>query len=157
MKTRKKAGTPHPNSLKNLEKGMAKAGQPSLNPTGRPKGAKNRSTVIKYYLEAVGDFENPITQKVESMPVEHAMALSMVKEVINNGNVSAYNTLNDNAYGKLTDKLETKKDISEITDEELAKELINRMMKNHGWTIERAIKGVAKRFPDINLEQLTDD
>lgn len=82
-------------------------GDPSPNPNGRPKGSLNRSTILRKYLSAFMKGKNPITGEEENLTVEDRMALSMIGQVIFKGNVQAYNSVNDNVYGKLTEKLES--------------------------------------------------
>jgi len=86
---------------------------------GRPAGAKSRSTVVKKWLEVLIDFKNPTTKQTEKMTVEDAMALSMISQVITKGNVAAYNSLKDELYGKLKEKVEQSYDLSNLTDDEL--------------------------------------
>jgi hypothetical protein len=102
----------HPNSRKNLEKGMAKAGEPSLNPEGRPEGSKNRATIVKKWVEVEGDFKNPISKAAERMTVEDAMVLAMIGAVLTKQNVQAYNAIKDEIYGKLTDSFKHEGDLN---------------------------------------------
>ena len=48
-------------TLKPFEKGE------SGNPNGRPKGAKNRSTIAKYWLEVNQNLKNPLTGESETI------------------------------------------------------------------------------------------
>lgn len=78
----------------------------SGNPQGMEVGTKQRSTIVKKWTEIQGEFQNPITKQAEKMTVEDAMALSMIDQVITKGNVQAYNSIQDEIYGKLADKLD---------------------------------------------------
>ena len=89
--------------LKNLH--PQKAGEPSHNPNGRPKGSRNRSTVLREFMEATLKTKNPITGKDEYLTVEQRMALSMIAQVLNKGNVQAWNSIKDDVYGKLKDRV----------------------------------------------------
>lgn len=82
---------PIPNS-KPFKKGQ------SGNPNGRPKGRKNRSTVIRHWLEAIDKGRNPISGDTEKMSVEDRMTLAMIAKALK-GDTSAYKALMDSAYG----------------------------------------------------------
>ncbi len=70
----------------------------SGNPKGRPKGSRNRSTIVKEWLEAKatdGEAGQVVDQLVRSLIVKAS-----------SGDVSAFKELMDSAYGKNTDKQE---------------------------------------------------
>jgi hypothetical protein len=50
--------------------------QPEKN--GRPKGAKNRSTIAKYWLEVNQKLKNPLTGAEETMSQEDLMTLALI-------------------------------------------------------------------------------
>ena len=81
-----------------------KPGQ-SGNPKGRPKGAKNRSTVIKRWLEAIDKGKNPMTGEVEEMSVEDKMTLALIGKALK-GDTQAYKALMDIAYGQPKQEIE---------------------------------------------------
>ena len=83
------------NPLDNLK--PFKKGQ-SGNPKGRPVGAKSRSTIAKRWLETEEKLKNPITGTQESLSQEDIITLSLVKKA-RSGDVSAYKSLMDSAYG----------------------------------------------------------
>jgi len=70
----------------------------SGNPNGRPKGAKNRSTIAKYWLEVNQKLKNPLTNQEETMSQEDLMTLALIKKA-REGDVSAYKALMDSGYG----------------------------------------------------------
>jgi hypothetical protein len=74
-----------------------KKGQ-SGNPAGKPKGTLNRSTIIKRWLEAAEDVQNPITGKNERLTQADIMTLALIKEA-RKGNVNAYKELMDSMFG----------------------------------------------------------
>jgi hypothetical protein len=82
-----------------------KKGQ-SGNPNGRPKGVRNRSTVLKEFLEVVSNYTNPLTNKTEKLTVEEQMALSMIASVRDKHNVTAWKEILDAVYGKQKEVLE---------------------------------------------------
>lgn len=74
--------------------------------TGRPKGSRNRSTIAREFLETVMKARNPISGKDENLTIEQRMTLSIIGQVLSKGNVQAYNSILDNAYGKQKETLE---------------------------------------------------
>ena len=66
---------------------------------GRPKGSKNRSTVIKQVLETIFNGADPLTGKEWQDTYESVISRSIVKKALD-GDVSAYNAIMDSAYGK---------------------------------------------------------
>lgn len=96
----------NPNTLANIQKKSWKKGQ-SGNPKGRPKGSKDRATIVKKWLTAEVDIENPLTGKDQKISVEDAMVLAMAQAAIEDKNVAAYNSLKDELYGKLKDSHES--------------------------------------------------
>ena len=86
-------------NLKPFEKGQ------SGNPTGRPKGSKNRSTIIREMLDMMvqvkDDEGNDVWQSNE-----YRMVQAMVNKAIEKGDVAAFNALYDNLYGKLKDTVD---------------------------------------------------
>lgn len=70
----------------------------SGNPNGRPKGAKNRSTIARKWLEVNQSLKNPLTGENETMSQEDLMTLALIKKA-REGDVSAYKALMDSGYG----------------------------------------------------------
>ena len=75
-----------------------KKGQ-SGNPTGRPVGTKNRSTIANKWLSTTEKFKNPITGEYEQLTQEDIGTLALVKKM-RAGDVRAYTALMDSAFGK---------------------------------------------------------
>lgn len=88
----------------NLKPKPFKKGQ-SGNPNGRPKGSRNRSTILKEILETLSDFQNPLSKSKEKMEVEKAIDLAIIGKALK-GDVNAYKEIKDTVYGKNTDKSE---------------------------------------------------
>ena len=86
-------------TLKPFEKGE------SGNPNGRPKGAKNRSTIAKYWLEVNQNLKNPLTGESETMSQEDLMTLALIKKA-REGDVAAYKALMDSGYGAPLQQIE---------------------------------------------------
>ena len=68
------------------------------NPNGRPKGAKNRSTIARQWLEVNQTLKNPLTGEQETMSQEDLMTLALIKKA-REGDVTAYKALMDSGYG----------------------------------------------------------
>jgi hypothetical protein len=79
----------------------------SGNPNGRPKGAKNRSTIAKKWLEVEQDLKNPLTSETERMSQEDLMTLALIKRA-REGDVNAYKALMDSGYGAPLQQIEQK-------------------------------------------------
>jgi hypothetical protein len=77
----------------------------SGNPNGRPKGAKNRSTIAKYWLEVNQNLKNPITGEQENMSQEDLITLAIIKKA-RDGDVNAYKALMDSGYGAPLQQIE---------------------------------------------------
>ena len=81
-----------------------KKGQ-SGNPAGRPKGSKNRSTIIKEILSLMVQVKDDNGDEVWQSN-EYRMVQAMVNKAIEKGDVAAFNALYDNLYGKLKDTVD---------------------------------------------------
>jgi hypothetical protein len=79
-------------NLKKFEKGE------SGNPAGRPKGAKGRATIARYWLEVNQNLKNPLTGESQTMSQEDLMTLALIKKA-RDGDVAAYKALMDSGYG----------------------------------------------------------
>lgn len=78
----------------------------SGNPKGKPKGAKNRSTIIKEILELMVKDIDPSTGQEVWQSNEYRMIQAIVTKAIEKGDVNAFNSLYDNLYGKLKDTVD---------------------------------------------------
>ncbi len=67
---------------------------------GRPKGAKNRSTLLKKWLEMPAKFTNPETKEQTEGTIEEKVELVMIAQAMK-GNVQAYKEIKDTLYGKM--------------------------------------------------------
>ena len=62
---------------------------------GRPKGLRNRSTIVREALEAIMEgSDQMVVDLITAAAIKKAMA----------GDIQAFNSLLDSGYGKLTDK-----------------------------------------------------
>lgn len=77
----------------------------SGNPAGRPKGAKNRSTIARKWLEVNQSLKNPLTGENETMSQEDLMTLALIKKA-REGDVNAYKALMDSGYGAPVQQIE---------------------------------------------------
>ena len=77
----------------------------SGNSNGRPKGKRNRSTIVKEWLKANESTKNPITGVKESLSQEDIMTLALVNKA-RKGDVQAYKALMDSCYGSPTQSID---------------------------------------------------
>lgn len=61
-----------------------KKGQ-SGNPNGRPKGSRNKRTIVKEIIETVVKGKNPITGEEEETPIVDQMVWSIIKQTLKKG------------------------------------------------------------------------
>jgi len=104
-----------------------KAGEPSHNPNGRPKGLRNRSTIVREWLEATESMKNPITGESEKLTQYDIITLALIQKA-RKGDVQAFKELMDSSFGKIPDKLlaENKNTFqSDLTQEE-SRKIINK-------------------------------
>ncbi len=83
--------------LKPFEKGI------SGNPNGRPEGTKNRSTIVKKWLEVIEETTNSITKEKEDLSQQDQIVLALIKKA-KKGDVAAFKELMDSAHGKIVDQ-----------------------------------------------------
>jgi len=81
-----------------------KKGQ-SGNPKGRPKGSKNRSTIIKEILSLMVK-KVDADGKAEWQSKEYLMVEALVNKAIDKGDVNAFNAIYNNLYGNLKDSVD---------------------------------------------------
>ena len=86
----------------NIEQHKFQPGE-SGNPNGRPKGARNRSTLVREWLEVKQKEKNPITGQTEELEQQDLMTLALIKKA-RDGDVHAYKELMDSAHGKIEQK-----------------------------------------------------
>ena len=88
----------------NIKKHEFKKGQ-SGNPKGRPVGSKNRSTIVKKWLETVQKSKNPISGEIEDLSQEDMITLAILKKA-RTGDVRAYKELMDSLYGSAKETID---------------------------------------------------
>lgn len=99
-----------------------KAGEPSHNPNGRPKGLRNRSTIVREWLEANYKKVNPITGQAETLQIQDHLVISLIGKALK-GDVPAFKELMDSGHGKIIDGLDvTSKGESITSGEKLSPE-----------------------------------
>ena len=79
----------------------------SGNPAGRPKGSKNRSTILKQFLELEyrkrgRPVSNPLDPSAKSMTIEEAIDAKLICKAID-GDLAAIREIKDTVYGKNPD------------------------------------------------------
>ena len=96
--------------------------------SGRTKGTRNRSTIVREWLEAIYSKTNPISGKTESLSIQDHMVISLIGKALK-GDVQAFKELMDSGHGKIPDKLlaENKNTFqSDLTQEE-SRKIINKL------------------------------
>ena len=97
-------------AIPNQERNQFKPGQ-SGNPSGREKGSKNRSTILKKWIEVNCSISDPSTGKEITGTLEDKIALALIGKAIG-GDVAAIKEVYDSIYGKLE---QGSKDIDGVT------------------------------------------
>ena len=97
----------------------------SGNPAGRPVGSKNRSTLLRKWLEVPAKIINPETKEETIGTVEDRIIMALITKAAK-GDVIAMKEIQDTIYGKIPQKIDatigsSKEDLKNIfpTDEEL--------------------------------------
>lgn len=101
-------------NLKHFNKGE------SGNPAGRPKGSKNRSTIVKELFEFASSQKNVLTGEQETLTQEQAITLAMLLKA-NKGDVNAYKALMDSCYGAPKQTTDTNLSVSDFDVKDLFK------------------------------------
>ena len=90
------------------------------NPNGRPKGSKNRATVVKELLEFASSQKNVLTGEQETLTQEQAITLAMLLKA-GKGDVNAYKALMDSCYGAPKQTTDTNLNVSDFDVKDLFK------------------------------------
>lgn len=112
-----------------------KAGEPSHNPLGRPKGLRNRSTIVREWLEANYKKVNPITGQNETLQIQDHLVISLIGKALK-GDVQAFRELFDSGHGKVSELLDVTSKGESIAQEKLSPEerrmLIDKLRSDMG-------------------------
>ena len=92
----------------------------SGNPNGRPKGSRNRSTIVKELLEFASSQKNVLTGEQETLTQEQAITLAMLLKA-GKGDVNAYKALMDSCYGAPKQTTDTNLNVSDFDVKDLFK------------------------------------
>ena len=90
------------------------------NPNGRPKGSKNRSTIVQELLEFASSQKNVLTGEQETLTQEQAITLAMLLKA-GKGDVNAYKALMDSCYGAPKQTTDTNLNVSDFDVKDLFK------------------------------------
>jgi hypothetical protein len=77
--------------------------QPEKN--GRPKGSRNRATIVRQWLEIMRETTNPLTGKKDKMEIQDEMVLKQIEKSLE-GDTAAFKELMDSAHGKAVQSFE---------------------------------------------------
>ena len=132
-KSKKSANNqPKPNPVPNnkpFPKGV------SGNPLGRPKGLRNRSTIVREWLEANYKKVNPITGQTETLQIQDHLVISLIGKALK-GDVQAFRELFDSGHGKISELLDVTSKGESIAQERLSSEerrmLIDKLRSEMG-------------------------
>lgn len=95
----------HPNSKMALKPTQVGPGQ-STNPAGKPKGTRDRATVLKEMMQikvSVTDPRNPLKQKKVTLYEAAALGMFLAAK---GGNVAAFKEIQDTLHGPVPAKIE---------------------------------------------------
>ena len=116
-KSKKSANNqPKPNPVPNnkpFPKGV------SGNPLGRPKGLRNRSTIVREWLETTYKKVNPITGQNETLQIQDHLVISLIGKALK-GDVQAFRELFDSGHGKVSELLDVTSKGESIAQEKLS-------------------------------------
>jgi hypothetical protein len=87
-----------------------------INKGGRPKGSKNRSTLVRELLEARLDENHTYAQAMTKAVMEKALG----------GDTTAWEKLFDSAFGKVTDKQELTNPDGSLVPQTLTVKVVNK-------------------------------
>lgn len=134
-----KRGT-NPNSLANLKPQVK--GQPSHNPAGKPKGIKDRATVIREILKLeINPQDRSFQRFFNSLHPKNKEFINSVAQMIVlgqsvaaiHGNTTAAKWLWDQVYGKQDQTLNVKNvNVTELSDEELDRIIAGEGIEGEG-------------------------
>lgn len=97
-----KKGNPHTIKGKGFD-----AHPENINRSGYPKGLKNRSTLLKKWIEVAAKIKHPETEEEINATFEDKIVLALLTKALS-GDVQAIKEINDTLYGKIADKTEFK-------------------------------------------------
>lgn len=73
---------------------------------GRPKGTKNRATILKHFMNLRITQQVSLTGETKTLPLESHMELEMLAAILQDRNIQAYKEVKDTLYGKLKETVE---------------------------------------------------
>lgn len=103
--------------------------------SGRPKGSRSRSTIVREWLEANYKKVNPITGQNETLQIQDHLVISLIGKALK-GDVQAFRELFDSGHGKVSELLDVTSKGESITQEKLNPEerrmLIDKLRSEMG-------------------------
>jgi hypothetical protein len=114
---------------KDIERFKMKKGT-TLNPNGRPKGSRNRSTIVREILAMKGAIPEEVFEELKKifpeinnkMSIEEIMTISIVNKAVTESDVTAYKALMDSGYGAPVQQVEQKQtniDLSHLSTDDI--------------------------------------
>jgi hypothetical protein len=74
--------------------------------SGRPKGLKNRATILKKWITIAAKIKHPESDETIDATMEDKVNLALLTKALS-GDVQAIKEINDTLYGKIPDKQQT--------------------------------------------------
>ena len=96
------------------------------NPNGKPKGTRNRSTIVREWLEVTQKLKNPITGENEELSQADMITLALISKA-RKGDVAAFKELMDSGFGKNPDIINSSVQVKEY--QQLTKEQIDKAIE----------------------------
>jgi len=91
-----------------------KKGDPSPNPSGRPKGQRNFATIHREALIKIGESNNKTPEEIENMINEVGLKNAL------KGDYRFYKDTQDRIHGKAEEKVDVRGDVNFIISKEIA-------------------------------------
>lgn len=76
------------------------------NPKGKPKGTRNRTTIVREWLLVEQNFKNPLNGTMEILSQADIITLALISKA-RKGDVAAFKELMDSGFGKNKEVQET--------------------------------------------------
>lgn len=95
----------------------------SGNPEGRPRGSKNRATIVRQILEmdylapdeVIQTLKEEYPEIAKKLTVEEIMTIVQIRKAITESDTSAYKAVMDSAYGQPTQGINFESEKDQVT------------------------------------------
>lgn len=136
----------NPNAVDNLK--PYQPGQPSSNPSGRPKGLRNRATILMELMNTKIDAVDPFTKKKKRMEIARVLDITLLQMALNkdtgeNAKLKAIEMVKEQIYGKIPQDLNIggQDDNPVVVEEKVTKlTVVQRLIIKYGIESEQVRK-----------------